>query len=332
MSLKNNLSQAAAGMTAPGSSRGGFRKVLSIVGFVILAFLGISIISGSWYTIDQRERGVILRNGKLIGIATPGLGFKLPFFDSVVKVSLETQRARFDKVHSYSRDQQPANLVISVNFRATQDKVDELYSQFGSLQGYADRILFPQVNAESKIVFGQFNAVTAIQERGRLNAEVMAAVLEGAAGPVVIESVQIENLDFSAEYEKSIEQRMLAEVEVQRLRQNAEREKVQAEIVVTKATAEAKAARQRAQAEAEAIRLRGEAEASAIRARGAALGDNPNLVTLVQAEKWDGKLPVTMLPGGAVPMLNLDARPVSAPPAPPRLPAPSSQSPSAAVR
>jgi regulator of protease activity HflC (stomatin/prohibitin superfamily) len=132
--------------------------------------------------------------------------------------------------------------------------------------------------------------------------------------------VQIENLDFSNEYEKSIEQRMLAEVEVQRLRQNAEREKVQAEIVVTKATAEANAVRQRAQAESEAIRLRGEAEAAAIRARGAALGDNPNLVNLVQAEKWDGRLPVTMLPGGAVPMLNLDPRPAS--PAAPRAAAP----------
>ena len=136
---------------------------------------------------------------------------------------------------------------------------------------------FPTVQSQSKIVFGQFNAVTAIQERGRLNAEVMAAVLKYAEGPVVIESVQIENLDFSNEYEKSIEQRMLAEVEVQRLRQNAEREKVQAEIVVTKATAEANAVRQRAQAESEAIRLRGEAEAPRSAPRGAALGDNPNL-------------------------------------------------------
>ncbi|ARQ03101.1 prohibitin family protein [Pseudorhodoplanes sinuspersici] len=287
-----------------------------IVGIAAIALLGASIVSGSWYTIDQRERGVILRNGKLIGTATPGLGFKLPFFDSIVKISLETQRVQFDKVNSYSRDQQPADLLISVNYRATEDKVDELYAQFGGIRGYADRVLLPKVQSESKIVFGQFNAVTAIQERGRLNAEVMAAVLKSAGGPVVIESVQIENLDFSKEYEKSIEQRMLAEVEVQRLRQNAEREKVQAEIVVTKATAEANAVRQRAQAESEAIRLRGEAEASAIRARGAALGDNPNLVTLVQAEKWDGRLPVTMLPGGAVPMLNLDQRavaPASAP-------------------
>jgi regulator of protease activity HflC (stomatin/prohibitin superfamily) len=306
------LTQATSSPTGGG---GGGRSIIVIVGVAILFVLGLSIALGSWYTIDQRERGVILRNGKLIGTATPGLGFKIPFIDSIVKISLETQRVQFDKVNSYSRDQQPADLLISVNFRATEDKVDDLYAQFGSLRGYADRVLLPKVQSESKIVFGQFNAVTAIQERGRLNSEVMAAVLKAAQGPVVIESVQIENLDFSNEYEKSIEQRMLAEVEVQRLRQNAEREKVQAEIVVTKATAEANAVRQRAQAESEAIRLRGEAEAAAIRARGAALGDNPNLVNLVQAEKWDGKLPVTMLPGGAVPMINLDPRTVAPSPA-----------------
>jgi regulator of protease activity HflC (stomatin/prohibitin superfamily) len=316
------LTQATSVASSGTGGGGRGRSILVMLGVGLLILLGLSIVLGSWYTIDQRERGVILRNGKLIGTATPGLGFKIPFIDSIVKISLETQRVQFDKVNSYSRDQQPADLLISVNFRATEDKVDDLYAQFGSLRGYADRVLLPKVQSESKIVFGQFNAVTAIQERGRLNAEVMAAVLKAAQGPVVIESVQIENLDFSNEYEKSIEQRMLAEVEVQRLRQNAEREKVQAEIVVTKATAEANAVRQRAQAESEAIRLRGEAEAAAIRARGAALGDNPNLVNLVQAEKWDGRLPVTMLPGGAVPMLNLDPRSVAPAPVAPRTAAP----------
>lgn len=316
--MSNVLARASAAASG-GSATSGVSRFIVVLGVAVLVLFGLSLILGSWYTIDQRERGVILRNGKLIGIATPGLGFKLPFFDSIVKISLETQRVQFDKVNSYSRDQQPADLLISVNYRATEDKVDDLYTQFGSLRGYADRVLLPKVLAESKIVFGQFNAVTAIQERGRLNSEVMAAVLKAAGGPVVIESVQIENLDFSKDYEKSIEQRMLAEVEVQRLRQNAEREKVQAEIVVTKATAEANAVRQRAQAEAEAIRLRGEAEASAIRARGAALGDNPNLINLVQAEKWDGKLPVTMLPGGAVPMINLDPRTVMPSPSAPRV-------------
>jgi len=63
--------------------------------------------------------------------------------------------------------------------------------------------------------------------------------------------------------------------------------------------------RAEALARAEAIKLRGDAEAQAIQARGDALRKNPSLVELVQAERWDGKLPVTMLPGGAVPMLSI---------------------------
>lgn len=281
------------------------RSIIAGVLGVAVVFFGISIVFGSWYTIDQRERGVILRNGKLIGTAAPGLGFKLPIVDDVVKISLETQRVHFDKVNAYSRDQQPADFLISVNFRTTEDKVDEIYSQFGSIKNYADRILMPKVLAESKIVFGRYNAVTAIQERGRLNAEIMEAIVKAAAGPVVIESVQIENLDFSDAYEKSIEQRMLAEVEVQRIRQNAEREKVQADIKVIQAAATAEAVRKQAEAEADAIRLRGNAEAEAIRARATALGQNPNLVSLVQAEKWNGQLPQTMVPGGSLPMIGL---------------------------
>lgn len=121
----------------------------------------------------------------------------------------------------------------------------------------------------------------------------------------IIESAQIENISFSSDYIKSVEMRMQAEVEVQRYRQQLEREKVQADIVVTQAKAQADSTRARAEAEAAAITLRGNAEATAIQARGKALGDNPHLVTLVQAEKWNGVLPVTMVPGGSVPMLAL---------------------------
>jgi regulator of protease activity HflC (stomatin/prohibitin superfamily) len=130
----------------------------------------------------------------------------------------------------------------------------------------------------------------------------------------MIESVQLENIEFSANYLHSIEQRMLAEVEVQKLQQNAEREKVQAQITVTQANAKANAVRAEAQAEAtrlngEAkasnIKITGEAEAAAIEARAKALGTNPNLVTLVQAERWNGVLPTTMVPGSAVPFVSL---------------------------
>lgn len=287
---------------------------LFILGIIVVAIL--SIVFGSWYTIDQGERGVVLRYGAIAGTAEPGLGFKLPVIDSIVRISVQSKAAVYDAMEAYSRDQQPATVKLSVNYRIPVDRVATVYEQYGSEAGLLGRLIERRVFEETKTVFGRFNAVTAIQERGRLNQEIAVAIQEGVQGPVIIESVQIENIDFSDSYEESIEQRMLAEVEVQKLRQNAEREKVQAEITVTQANAnadarradaqaQADAVRLQAQAEAEAIRLRGDAEALAIKARGDALRNNPGLVSLTQAEKWDGRLPTTMLPNGALPMIDL---------------------------
>jgi regulator of protease activity HflC (stomatin/prohibitin superfamily) len=285
----------------------------AIAGVIVLL-----LVLGSWYTVDQTERGVILRTGAVIGTAQPGLGFKVPFIDTVQKISVKTITYSWDKMNSYSFDQQPADLKISVTLRASPEKVGELYAKFGSLQTAVNQVVSPAVNQQVKIVFGRYTAVKAIQERGTLNAAIKDAITASLKDDpmIMIESVQLENIEFSANYLHSIEQRMLAEVEVQKLQQNAEREKVQAQITVTQANAKANAVRAEAQAQADALRLNGEAratniritgeaEAAAIEARAKALGSNPNLVTLVQAERWNGVLPTTMVPGSAVPFLNL---------------------------
>jgi regulator of protease activity HflC (stomatin/prohibitin superfamily) len=276
----------------------------AIVG-VFIALFAMIVVVGSWYTVDQGERGVILRNGAVVGIAQPGLGFKMPWFESVERVSVQQHTIPYENVQAYSKDQQTATLKLSVTYTVPVDKVTDVYSEFGSIDALQSRLVDRQVNQQVEIVFGQFNAITAVQDRARLSLEVSNAIKKSIIGPVTIVSVQVENIDFSETYERSIEQRMQAEVEVQKLRQNAEREKVQAEIVVTQAQAEADSTLAKAQAEAKATILRGDAESQAIRARGDALKDNPNLVALTQAERWDGKLPDTMVPGGAVPMLTL---------------------------
>jgi len=58
-------------------------------------------------------------------------------------------------------------------------------------------------------------------------------------------------------------------------------------------------------AEADGIRLRGDAEAKAISARAQALAQNTNLVNLNAVEKWDGKLPESLVPGSAMPFIGL---------------------------
>jgi len=282
-----------------------FRFIATVVGGVFAGLFALTMLLGSWYTIDERQRGVLLRNGKLVGVVQPGLGFKVPFIDNVVTLSTETILMRLDKEAVYSRDQQPAEITISVNWRVDESNVDEVYTQYGSLRGVQDRVIIPRVRDELKNVMGRYNAVTSIQERTKLGSDVKSAILANTRGPFIIENVSIETVDFSDAYEKSIEQRMLAEVEVERLRQNAEREKVQAQIVVTQAQAQADAVKARASADAEAIRMRGEAEATAIRARGDALRANADLVALTAAEKWNGQLPATMVPGAALPFVQV---------------------------
>ena len=271
------------------------KTVLGISGGFIVGLIALTVVGGSFYTVDQGERGVILRNGAVVGTAEPGLGFKLPIVDSIREINVQTQARVYKDVMVYSRDQQNAGLQVSVNYRLASDKVEQIYSEFGGQDGIVSRLLDRQVPEEVKNVFGKFNAVTAIQERARLGMEIQEAIQKAASNPMlIVESVQVENIDFSDAYEKSIEQRMLAEVEVQKVQQNAEREKVQAEIAVIQA-----------KAQADAVKLQGDAEAHAINARGRALRDNPALIELVQAEKWDGKLPTTMVPGQTVPFINV---------------------------
>lgn len=280
----------------------------AIVGGTIAAVAGIALLTvlgGSWYTVDSGERGVILRNGAVVGTAEPGLGFKLPLIDRVVDISVRSNARLFENVQAYSKDQQTAGMTLSVNYRLPSDQVAIIYTEYGGEEGVLGRLLDRQVLEEVKNVFGRYNAVTAIQERERLAAEVQMAIQKAVVGPIVIDSVQIENIDFSNAYEESIEQRMLAEVEVQRVKQNAEREKVTAEITVIQAQAAADSKLAAAKADAEAITLRGNAEADAIKAKSEALKDNAGLIALTQAEKWDGKLPTTMIPDSTVPFMDM---------------------------
>ena len=117
--------------------------------------------------------------------------------------------------------------------------------------------------------------------------------------------INIENINFSDAVEAAAEQRAQAEMLVQTEKQKNEREKVLAETQVIKAKAEADSQLAIAKARAEGIRLQGEAEASAIKAKSDALQQSPNLVELTKAERWDGKLPTSFVPGSTIPFVNI---------------------------
>ncbi len=272
----------------PPSSSSVFRLGVWLLGGLI----AIYVVFSSWYQVDQGERAVVLRFGAIVGVSEPGLHLKIPLIDRVSMVTVQTQTQRYVNIEAYSRDQQPANLTISVTYQVSNPS--QIYEEFGDLQGAVSRLIDPRVLSQTKSIFGTYDAVRAIQERAGLNRDFQNVVTSSITGPIEILSVQIENIDFSEAYEQSVEQRMLAQVEIQKREQNLRTTEVEAQIARTKA-----------EGEAEAIRLRGEAEAAAIRARADALRANADLVQLQAVEKWDGKLPATMVPGAALPFINL---------------------------
>ncbi|HTJ02683.1 MAG TPA: prohibitin family protein [Methylovirgula sp.] len=281
--------------------------------------LGLVTVLGSWYTVDQTERGVKLFNGAYESTVGPGLGFKLPWVETVHKVDVQTHTWDWKDITVYSADQQPATIAISVTLHVNPARVADLYARYGgSVDVLVDRVIDPHVHQDTHIVFGTYNAAEAVTKQAQLNADIGAALGKAVAGlPIVIESVQVKNLQFSPQYVGAIEQRMQAEVEVQKLQQQKAQQEIQAQITVVNAKAQADATRARAQAQADAtlyqakaaaqaVILKGDAEAKAIKARGDALRDNPGLVSLTTAERWNGVLPTTMLPNTSVPMLSLD--------------------------
>lgn len=277
---------------------------------VAIGLVATILLLGSWFTIDQGERGVVLRYGAIVNTAEPGLGFKIPLVTTVATVSVQDQTQLYENVQAYSNDQQVATMRVSVTYQVPPSEVVAVYSEYGSVENMVSRALDRQVPKSMEEVFGQFNAVTAIQERARLGTEFFNAIQKSVEGvPIIIKSVQLENIDFSTAYEESVEARMKAEVEVKTAQQNALKAQVDAErdakVKITNAQADAASKVAAAEADAKAVTLRGEAEASAIKAKAAALAQNPALIALTQAERWNGVLPTTMLPGGSVPMLNL---------------------------
>ena len=270
----------------------------------LLAVLLLIALMGSWYTVNETERGVLLRNGALVGVVEPGLSFKIPLIETVKLISVQSNATTYQGLQAYSKDQQTATLNVSVSWHVVPAEVGKVYMQYQDLDGLVSRLISRQVPTQVENVFGQYNAVSAVQNRGKFVADVTKAIRDSVTGPVVIDGVQVENIDFSDDYERSIALRMKAEVEVKTREQMLATEQVEAQIVVTRAQADADSKVAQAKADAEATRLRGSAEADAIKAKTLALSSNPMLIELTKAERWDGKLPTTVLPNGTLPFID----------------------------
>jgi len=279
-------------------------NIKSIVGLVAVVFIGlVGLISvfGTFEIIDQGERGVKLRNGEIVKIIDPGLAWKIPVLDTIKTISVQTLTLPLKDYKTYSSDQQPATLDVSVTFKVDETRVDEVYSEYGTINTLAKRALSPRLPTAIKNEFGKYSAENAIKNNDKLVIDITESLTYLTKNdPITIISVQIEKVEFSQSYETTIEDKQRADVMIATKTSNANALRAEAKGKKDAAILEA-------EGKAKAVILAGNAEADAIRVKAKALNENPGLVKLIIAERWNGVTPtsVTTLPGEVTPLLNV---------------------------
>ncbi len=120
---------------------------------------------------------------------------------------------------------------------------------------------------------------------------------KGAEGALTIANVAITDFDFSTEFNRAIEEKVKAEQDALKAVNEKLRRVTQAEAAAAERTLAA-------DARAYEIEVSSKARADAIRREAQALKNNPELIQLRMAEKWDGVLP-RVTGEGMIPLINL---------------------------
>lgn len=290
----------------------------TILAVVVLAVIGIGMFT-CYYTVDEGERALVLTFGNVSHVSDPGLHFKIPFIQTIRYFSVRVRKATFDNMNAYSYDQQIVeNYKISVTWSYDINKIDEVYRQFGSdtndlNSGVFSTVVAPRIQEQSKVIFGRFTAATAIQEREKLNSALSDVITKSLAEyPITIHGIQLEGIDFSETYERIVEETALAKQAIEKQKNELNRVDLEAQQKVKQAESESKAIKLKAEADAYQIEVMAKAEAEAIKLRGDALKQNPKLVELMIAEKWNGTVPNILVTGengnggNVLPLLNIN--------------------------
>ena len=268
-------------------------------------FLLIVAAFNSYYIVIEGHVGVVKRFGEAKHQESPGLHFKIPFIETVELIEVRT-RKNAEKMASSTKEQMPVTVEVSVNWTVNKEAALDLFKKYGGLTQFEQRILDPRFRSATKDTIPKFEAEQLIQDRASAIQGIEHRLAEEMEGfPVIVDNIQIENIALPQKYINSIEikqtEKNLAAAEEHKL----ERQRLEALREVNTADAKAQGIIKVAQAEAQSILLKGKAEAQAIEAKAKALKNNPLIVKLTEAQTWDGKLPVTMIGEGAMPIMNI---------------------------
>lgn len=265
---------------------------------LVIGVLLIVILFGSFGTINAGERGVKTRLGAVVGIIEPGLYVKLPLIEKVTRMEVKTRTVNYDRngmegdsldtsqLSGASKDLQDVWIGVVVNYHINDQRVESIYTQYKSVDNFEANVIEPIIREVVKSTSAQYTAEELVTKRAEFGDSVNRILSERfAEKDAVLERFSVTNFQFSVAFTEAIENKVTAVQNAEAAKNKLEQIKFEAQqtIETAKATAEA----QRIQAQS-------------LSAQG-----GEDYVQLKAIEKWDGHLPQQMIPGSAVPFINL---------------------------
>ena len=108
----------------------------------IAAFFVLTIVLGSYFTVQQQSRAIIERFGKYVRTANPGLNFKIPYIESIIqRVSLRVQQLLVE-VDTKTLDNVFVKISVAVQYRVVEgSEADSYYKLQDHVQQISSYVL-----------------------------------------------------------------------------------------------------------------------------------------------------------------------------------------------
>lgn len=251
---------------------------------VLFSIIGILFITAffSFVSISAGTVGVQTLFGKTkTELLYPGAYFLNPL--SVVHVINVRSSTVSDDSSGASSDLQNVNTTLTMVYSIDPKFAISIYNKVGDSSDYMrDNIIKPAMSESFKAIVAQYNASELIDSRAAVSLKMSDLIQQKLEQyGVTVQMVSVTNFQFSDQFNQAIENKMVAQQQVQTLQQQLDQAKISAEIKITNAQANATAEITEAQADAQAMKLK-------------AATVTPETIQLQAISKWDGHLPNTM--------------------------------------
>ena len=275
--------------------------------YPIIIVIIIFLFTSAFVIVESGHVGIIRTLGAVQPVALPeGIHFKKPFIDKIEQMDIRLTKA-VAKSQAASKDLQKVSTQVTLQYSLVGAVAPLTYQKIGNRSIVASTLIEPAIQESVKAITAKYNAEQLVTQRAEVKLQIQDAINKfiditlkekGVVNSLRIANVAITDFDFSDEFNRAIELKVKAEQEaLQALNEKTRR--------VTQAEAAAAEKELAADATAYEIEAASKARADAIEREAKALKNNPQLIQLRIAEKWDGVLP-KFSGTGAVPLINLD--------------------------